>query len=168
VNNSSHDHRCWTVNWITYIYDNGDKSQQQQFEGNRTMSAVITSLWEPLTNCSTFTFITNSSETLLWLPTDFISSQQQVQVIRVHNNLTKILGKPIYKICMLGLCCISKSNRKTQSWCWLALKRHTYWYVVQAPYNKCQKTWNYCKSTWLWKFKKSSLKQTCRFSNWNL
>ncbi len=43
--------------------------------GNTTMSAVITS-WELLTKWQTITFITNGSDKLPWLPTEFISSQQ--------------------------------------------------------------------------------------------
>jgi hypothetical protein len=43
------------------------------------MSAVITS-WESLTKCQTITFIMNSSDELQWLPSDFISSQQWVQI----------------------------------------------------------------------------------------
>jgi len=31
---------------------------------------------------------------------------------------------PLHKICILSFCCISRSKRKTQSWCWLALERH--------------------------------------------
>jgi hypothetical protein len=31
-------------------------------------------LWESLTKCQAITFITNSSDELPWLPTDFISS----------------------------------------------------------------------------------------------
>ncbi len=46
-------------------------------KGNTTMSAVITS-WEPLTKWQTITFITNGSDKLPWLPTEFISSQQWV------------------------------------------------------------------------------------------
>ncbi len=46
-------------------------------KGNTTMSAVITS-WESLTKWQTITFITNSSDELPWLPTEFISSQQWV------------------------------------------------------------------------------------------
>ncbi len=45
--------------------------------GNTTMSAVITS-WESLTKWQTITFITNGSDKLPWLPTEFISSQQWV------------------------------------------------------------------------------------------
>jgi hypothetical protein len=60
-----------------HIYDTAEKSPQQQFEGNMTMSAVIT-LWELLTKCQTTTFIMNNSDKLTWLPTDFITSQQWV------------------------------------------------------------------------------------------
>jgi hypothetical protein len=31
-------------------------------------------------------------------------------------------GQTIYKICILNLCCIFGTYRKTQSWCWLALQ----------------------------------------------
>jgi hypothetical protein len=60
-----------------HIYDTAEKSPQQQFEGNMTMSAVIT-LWELLTKCQTTTLIMNNSDKLTWLPTGFITSQQWV------------------------------------------------------------------------------------------
>ncbi len=46
-------------------------------KGNTTMSAVITSSVS-LTKWQTITFITNGSDELPWLPTEFISSQQWV------------------------------------------------------------------------------------------
>ncbi len=44
----------------------------------------------------------------------------------IHNNLPKTSGETIYKICILSFCHISRSTGKTQSWCWLALKRHSH------------------------------------------
>lgn len=44
---------------------------------------------------------------------------------KVYNNPPKILGKPLYKICVLGFCRISRTNREIQSWCWLQLKRNS-------------------------------------------
>ncbi len=56
------------------IYGNfAEKSLNQQFEDNMTRSGHI-ALWESLTKCQAITFITNSSDELPWLPTDFISS----------------------------------------------------------------------------------------------
>jgi hypothetical protein len=59
-----------------HIYEIAEKSPQHQFEGNRTISAVIT-LCETHKE-SDLTSITNSSDKLPWLPTDFISSWKWV------------------------------------------------------------------------------------------
>jgi hypothetical protein len=63
-----------------HIYEIAEKSQQQQFEGNMTMSAVIT-LWEllmchNLRKCQTISFVRNGNDKLPWLYADFISSYQ--------------------------------------------------------------------------------------------
>jgi hypothetical protein len=39
-------------------------------------------------------------------------------------------GQTIYKICILNLCCIFGTYRKSQSWCWLALQAPN---TVQEP-----------------------------------
>jgi len=63
--------------WL-HIYDIAEKSPQQQIEGYKLMSGVIT-LWESLTKWQTIIiFIMNGSDELPQLPTDFISSQHWV------------------------------------------------------------------------------------------
>jgi len=58
---------------LIYNYEIAEKSPQQRLQDNMIMSAART-LWESLIKCQTITFITNSSDKLQWLPTDFISS----------------------------------------------------------------------------------------------
>ncbi len=52
-----------------------------------------------------------------------------------HNPLHKICQKfghnPLHKICIPSFCCISRSKGKTQSWCWLAIKRHAWSWPLQ-------------------------------------
>jgi hypothetical protein len=48
----------WTRIFTHNIYEIAEKSPQQQFGGNTTMSAVIT-LWELLTKCQTIIFISH-------------------------------------------------------------------------------------------------------------
>jgi len=67
------------MHFLKHTYLIPKKPPQQQFDGNMRTSAVITS-WELLTKCQTITFIMNSSDELQWLPIDFISSQQWVQI----------------------------------------------------------------------------------------
>ncbi len=38
------------------------------------------------------------------------------------------MGKPLYTICVLSFCCLSRSNGKTQTWCWLCKNPSTILY----------------------------------------
>ncbi len=68
------------ASWATGLKDRWScrEISTTTIKGNTTMSAVITS-WESLTKWQTITFITNGSDELPWLPTEFISSQQWVR-----------------------------------------------------------------------------------------
>ncbi len=119
-----HDHKQTRTNQHSCKIT--EKTPEQHFEGNyhvcsrqtetnTTRMTVVITLWVSLTKYQTINFIMNSCEWLPLLPIDFISSQQWV-----YNDLLKVLGKQVYKICVLSFCCISRSNVKTQWWCWLA------------------------------------------------
>jgi hypothetical protein len=69
----------WTSMWlylkIPCIYEIANKYPQQQFKSN--MNAIITS-WKWLTKCQTIiTFITNTSDELLWLSTMAITMENE-------------------------------------------------------------------------------------------
>jgi hypothetical protein len=84
------------------------------------MSMVIT-LWMPLITCQTITYIMNSSNKLPGHPR--ASNSHCRKEFKKPNT---ILGKPLHKHLGPEFCHISGSNRKTQSWCWVVLKRHCY------------------------------------------
>jgi hypothetical protein len=69
--------------------------------------------------CQTTMFSMNGSDKLECLPTGFISSQLEVEIM--YNNLPKISGK--LRIFILCFYHISETNRKTRLWCWLGLKQ---------------------------------------------
>jgi hypothetical protein len=61
------------------------------------------------------------------------------------------LGRPVYRICILSFCCISESSRKTQSWCWLELKRYSYRHKICAIFKNLRSLLSTPKNQWIQK-----------------
>ncbi len=105
-----------------HTYEIAEKSPQQHFEGNMIMSAVIT-LWGLLTKFQTITFITNSSDELPGLPT-MTHQLLTVGVDKYAITFPEFWEKYHTNPCLEFLL-HSRSNRKTQSWCWIPLKKQS-------------------------------------------
>ncbi len=83
--------------------------------GNATISAIIT-----LPKSHRVSAVTSCH----YYPLTLSASDGRYR--KIHNNLHKTSGKTLYKTCILSFCHISRSTGKTQSWCWLALKRYSH------------------------------------------
>jgi hypothetical protein len=94
-------------------------SSHQSEETTTWMRAVIT-LWVSLTKYQTSTFIMNGSEELPLFP--MTSSVADSRCRSVNDNLLRIEANNYTKVCILSF--FLEANRKTQSWCQLALKGH--------------------------------------------
>ncbi len=112
-----------------HIYEIAEKPPLQHFEGNTTMSVVLT-LWELLISVrpSPSSWISQAAMTTHWI--------HQLPMVGVHIYIMihpKISGKPSYKICIPSFCCISRNNRKT----WSCVMLATMWrWIRKAGYKR--------------------------------
>jgi hypothetical protein len=85
------------------------------------MSAVV-ALWGSVTKCQTIHHLRHEQQ---WQATMTTHQLHRLPTTSVHKYMTisRKSGQTHYTICIVSFWHISGSNGKTESWCWLTLKR---------------------------------------------